>query len=196
MARMCPKKQLLQGCVAAPGEQPGCASPKRAPARGGWCWGSLQLGWGRRTQKGSPSCSCEEAELLVLGAGCKKQQALLTGLCLASGATGDARGKLRAAQAGTAKAAATVQGQEHPWVPHCSFPGLLQCKGLSPCPGTLKGVTATGMGVKSLNPGLAAGYGGGGGIGGSIGVGTGTGQGTGERDSSWAVRGDNALPVS
>lgn len=49
--------------------------------------------------------------------------------------------------------------------------------------------------MKSLSPGLAAGYGGGGGIAGGIGVGTGTGQGTWERDSSRAVRGDNALPV-
>lgn len=83
-------------------------------------------------------------------------------------------------------------------MPHCSFPGPLQCKGLSLYPGTLKGVTATGMGVKSLSSGLATGYGGdgGGGIGGGTGVGTGTGQGTRERDSSWAVRGDNALPVT
>lgn len=90
-------------------------------------------------------------------------------LCLASGAAGDARGKLRTAKAGSAKAAATAQGQEHPWVPHCSFPGL------SPCPGTPKGVTATGMGVKSFIPGLAAGY-------------RAQRRGTG-------VKGDNSLPV-
>lgn len=41
-------------------------------------FGLPALRWGSRTQKGSPSCSCEDAELLVLGAGCRKQQALLT----------------------------------------------------------------------------------------------------------------------
>lgn len=81
-------------------------------------------------------------------------------------------------------------------VPHHSFPGPLQCKGLSPCSETPKGVTVTGTGVKSFTPGLAAGYGGGADIAGGVGVGTGTDQGTWERDSSWAVRGDNALPMT
>lgn len=59
-------------------------------------FGLPALRWGSRTQKGSPSCSCEDAELLVLGAGCRKQQAVFKmDSCLASGATGDAREKLK-----------------------------------------------------------------------------------------------------
>lgn len=79
MAKMCPKQQLPLGCVAAHSSALGSCQPVPAPNMpGGWCWGSLQLGWGSRAQKGSPSSSCEEAKLLVLGAGCRKHQALLT----------------------------------------------------------------------------------------------------------------------